>query len=113
MSYRTALTALALVALMGRDAGADENPCPDPGCRLKSPSTLTTDGGSVLRLPPGYFLDDTTFQRRDAELKAAQDQVVRLKAENDSFRKNAGTWAPVVGVVVSLVGGALILHYTK
>ena len=107
--------ALILVTLMVREAGAEDNPCPDPGCRIKTPSTLTTEKGSILKLPPGYFLDEPTWAKRDAELKLAQDAVTRLKAENESFRKDAGTawWIPLVGVVVSTAGSVLIYHYAK
>lgn len=109
------VVAFALVVLTPSNAFADENPCPDPGCRLKSPSTLTTERGSVLQLPPGYFLDEPTWLRRDAELKAAQDRVTLLKAENESFRKDAAkfSWAPVIGSAISLVGGVLLYHYIR
>lgn len=109
---------LALVLLAPRAAAGEGNPCPDPGCRIKSPSTLTTERGSVLKLPPGYFLDEPTFDRRDAELRDAQDRVTRLLAENDSFRKDAAkfSWAPVLGgaiTVVGLVSGVLIYSLVK
>lgn len=116
MRVRTcALLVAALVALTPSNAFADDNPCPDPGCHLKTPSNLTTDGGSVLRLPPGYFLDEPTWTRRDAELKDAQDKVTRLKAENESFRKDAAkvSWAPIVGTAISVIGCVLIYRYME
>lgn len=112
---RLALVAFATVTLVARTAGADDNPCPDPGCRIKSSSTLVTEKGSVLKLPPGYFLDDTTFARRDRELREAQDRVTRLVAENQSFRKDAEkfSWAPVVASALSLVGGVIVYSLVK
>ena len=112
---RVFIAAFALVALTPSNAFADENPCPDPGCHLMRPSKLTTERGNVLWLPPGYFLDEPTWLRRDAELKDAQDNVTRLKAENDSFRKDAAkfSWAPVIGSAISLVGGVLLYHYIR
>lgn len=115
MTARRACFVVGLVLVLGVRSAAGENPCPDPGCHLKSPSTLTTERGSVLKLPPGYFLDEPTFAQRDAELKAAQDRVTRLKAENDSFRKDAAkfSWAPVIGSAISVIGGALLYALVK
>lgn len=106
---------LALLLLSTRTAWADENPCPDPGCHIKSPSTLTTEKGSILKLPPGYFLDEPTWSARDIELKAAQNRVTRLAAENESFRKDADkfSWSPVVGGVISVIGTVLIYALVK
>lgn len=112
---RGIVLAAALVLLTPSNAFADENPCPDPGCHIKSPSTLTTEKGSILKLPPGYFLDEQTFVRRHDDLRAAQNQVTRLKAENESFRKDAAkfSWAPVVGSALSLVGGVILYSLVK
>ncbi len=105
------LLAVVLVMGMARSAGADENPCPDPGCHLKSGGTLTTRKGSVLELPPGYFLDEPTFVRRHVELVDAQDKVTRLGAENRVLREEASRpgWkiTLVVGVVNTIVGAYL------
>lgn len=56
---------------------------------VQSPSTLTTDGGSKLKLPPGYFMDEDTWKLRDAKLKALEDQSTRLTAENTSLKNSA------------------------
>lgn len=104
----------ALLLLAARDAYGDE--CPDPGCHIKAPSTLTTQKGTVLTLPPGYFLDEPTFSKRDEELKLAKTLNVRLKAENDSLRKSAkdstSPWVPIIGGLVT-TGGSLLLLYLK
>lgn len=108
------ILAVALVVLTPSNAFA-ENPCPDPGCHIKNGGTLTTPRGAVLTLPPGYYLDEPTFTRRDTELKDAQNKVTRLKAENESFRKDAAkfSWAPVIGSVISVVGSVLIYSLVK
>ena len=71
---------------------------------LKSPSTVETDKGSRVRLPPGYFLDEQSWQERDAELKRLQEQETRLKAENKSLRKS-GSEYPWVATGTVLVFG--------
>lgn len=105
------LTVMALLA--ARDAYGD-NPCPDPGCHIKSESTLTTQKGSVLALPPGYFLDEGTFAKRDEELKLAQTLNTRLKAENESLRKSAkdstSPWVPIIGGIVTTAGSLFLLY---
>ncbi len=84
MSRRRIGIVLALATVLAaKDASGD------PIYRIKSPSTLKTEKGSELKLPPGYFLDETTWQERDAELKRLQEQETRLKAENGSLRKSA------------------------
>ncbi len=110
------LVAVIMVMALAKRTGAEPtNPCPDPGCRIKSPSTLTTVKGSILVLPPGYFLDEPTWALRDSELKDAQNKVTRLKAENESFRKDADkfSWAPVVGSVIGVVGSVLLYVLVK
>ena len=94
---RRAFVAVALVtALTARAAGETYH--------IKSPSTLRTEKGSELNLPPGYFLDERTWQERDLELKEAQEQRVRLKAENESLRKSATEYPWLATCVVGAFG---------
>ena len=58
----------------------------------------------MLALPPGYFLDEPTWTKRDAELKLAQDLNTRLKAENDSFRKSANAFPLLPVTIASGIG---------
>lgn len=69
-------------ALAARDASGDTY-------HIKSPSQIETEKGSKLSLPPGYFLDEKTWQERDLEMKRLQEQETRLKAENASLKKSA------------------------
>lgn len=86
MRRRALITATIVGALMlAREASGDIY-------HLKSPSTLKTEKGSELKLPPGYFLDEKTWQERDAELKKLQDERTRRNAENESLRKSASEY---------------------
>lgn len=77
----------------------------DPILHLQTPSTVTTDGGSNLRLPPGYFLDEPTMDVLDLEMKRLQDQENRLKAENESMRRSS-KWSSTDWKVVGIALGA-------
>jgi nitrate reductase NapE component len=79
---RLALAVVVVSALASRSAAADTY-------HLKSPSKVETEKGSKLELPPGYFLDEKTWQERDATFKKAQEDATRFKAENESLRKSA------------------------
>ena len=75
-----------------------------------SPSTLKTEKGSELKLPPGYFLDEETWMERDAEMRRLQEQESRLRAENLSLRDSADDfpWGKIaLGIAVGLAGGGL------
>ncbi len=56
---------------------------------IKTPSSVTTDGGSSLRLPPGYFLEEPVWSALDTEMKRLQEREIRLNAENRSLRDSA------------------------
>jgi hypothetical protein len=75
--------------------------------RIKSPSTVVTEKGSTLKLPPGYFLDEEAWRERDERLKQAENDRTRLKAENQSLRKSAGDYPWVATGVVGAFGVAL------
>lgn len=98
--YRYAIAVAAIVTLSARAAA-------DPIYHLKTPSTVQTEGGSKLQLPPGYFLDEKTWQERDLELKKAQEDRTRLKAENESFRKSKDEYPWLATAYVGAFGIAL------
>lgn len=109
---RVVVVAAALAVLLpGRGAAADPyTPPPGQVLRLKTPSNVRTDGGSDLRLPPGYFLDEPAWGKLDTELRRLQDQETRLEAENQSLRKSAkgvsfGWYALGTAVALGLAGG--------
>lgn len=85
---------------------------PKPGeiLHLNTATTGKTDGGTDLRLPPGYFLDEPTFTAKDLELRSSQETITRLKGENESFRKTTKSWQPgwktlTTSLLVGLAGG--------
>lgn len=103
-----ALVALAVV-LAAREAHGDIY-------HIKTPSTLKTEKGSELKLPPGYFLDEETWMERDAEMRRLQEQESRLKAENLSLRSSADDfpWGKIaLGIAVGLAGGGLAVWQLK
>lgn len=66
----------------------------DPPIHLQTSAEVKTDGGSQLRLPPGYFLDEPAWSALDTELRRLQDAETRLAAENTSLRASARTTTP-------------------
>lgn len=83
---------------------------------LKTPSTVKTDGGSTVRLPAGYFLDEETWARKDAEKKQAEEDRTRFRAENESLRKHAQdvSWKTVaVTFLGGMAVGAVVLQMAK
>ena len=71
-----------MVVLASREAGTEP-------LHLKTPSSVQTDGGTTLRLPPGYFLEEPVWHDLDEEMKRLQEREVRLDAENKSLRSSA------------------------
>lgn len=99
MRHPRLFLAAACVTLLAREASADI-------FHIKSPSELKTEKGSDLQLPPGYFLDEQTWQERDLELKRLQTQETRLVAENKSLRESA-SYPPWMTVLIGAAGVAL------
>lgn len=104
MRPRIILAALILVATSRAAA--------DPvHLHMRTPSTVTTDGGSTLQLPPGYFLDEDSYSKLDNEVRRLQGQETRLVAENGSLRKTLSSWQPGWVVVASAVAGGIALGF--
>lgn len=107
------LVVSVVMALGARSAfGDDENPCPDPGCHFPNGGVIATPKGALLKLPPGHYLDDPTWEKRDVELSLSQELNTRLKAENASFRQSADEihWkAPVIALGLGFVAGVVVM----
>lgn len=102
MSRRRVTVAIVVALSLAHRAAAE------PLVHLQTPSAVQTDGGSTLRLPPGYFLEEPMWRDLDAEQRRLQEAETRLKAENASLRKQAAAWQPgwyTLGTVL-LVGVA-------
>ena len=120
-----AATVAALVVLLSASAAAGPAPTSDQKpvaeaevdqrpIRVKSPSTLRTDGGSEVRLPAGVLiLWPETWETLDTEVSRLQAAETRLTAENRVLRKAVsdggsgwGTVVVVVGVLLAGIGAA-------
>lgn len=107
MRVRFALLVVAVTLAVDCEVAAE------PITHLKSPSTVTTDKGSTLRLPPGYFLDEPTWKEKDAHMRAVEDELTRKSAENASLRKSAAKqwfdWKVVVAAAAAgFAAGAVV-----
>ncbi len=101
---RIALSVVVALAAMTRVAAGDPT-----YLHLKTPSTVQTDGGTNLRLPPGYFLDEDTHSKLDAEMRRLQGVETQLQAENKHLRGTLNSWQPGWIVLVSAVVGGIAL----
>jgi hypothetical protein len=91
MTPRRVGTALAvLVYLLAETASAE--PAPSVRLRMRDDSTLTLKSGRVLELPPGRFIEETEFERMEAEHRRLQEAETRLTAERNSYKKSNDEW---------------------
>lgn len=104
--------ALVLVSVLtgGAALGDPELQPAPPFAHLGDPSVLTTHSGIGYALPPGYWYDEPTHDKRETELKTVQDERTQLKAENTSLRAATSGWQPgwrtlAAAIVVGLAGG--------
>lgn len=122
-----ALVALVVMCLAARSAGGDDalpsTPSAPPAptvignagyLHLRSSAHVQTEGGSDLRLPPGYYLDEPNWHKLDDEVRRLQEQETRLAAENKSLRSTVSSWQPgwktLLGVLVTGIGTGIYLH---
>lgn len=107
---RTGAGVTALVLCAVTRAAAD--PAPTPPMHFASASSVRTDGGTDLRLPPGYFLDEPTWSMLDAETKRLQTVETKLRAENSALRVDVAGWQPGwYTVLIAVAGGGAIGWY--
>jgi hypothetical protein len=92
------MTVVALAALASRAAADAPKPAPPPDLahyvHFESAFHYKSQGGSEGDLGSGYYVDDTTWKKIDADVKATQDLQTRLLAENASMRKTLASWQP-------------------
>lgn len=105
------LSTLCIVTLLGSTVLADPAPVtPSAGLvHISTPSSAHTDGGSDVRLPAGYFVDEASWAALDTETKRLQTAETRLTAENTSLISSAASVSPgwyVLGL--ALVGGVAL-----
>lgn len=104
------LLTAAVLAALSRSAHGDPSPA-DPWMHIHSPSHVTTDGGSNLALPPGYFVDEPTHDLIDTEFKRLQTVETRLTAENKSMRTSLDGWPPGFYTLATVLVGGCVLGY--
>ena len=99
-SHKVGVVVTAIVFMLSTGA-AYGDPAPSPSTttapsffHLADPSVLTSHAGTVLTLPPGYWMDEPTFKLEDDKRKVEQDLDTRLTAENKSLRAAAAGWQP-------------------
>ena len=61
---------------------------------IHSSSSVTTDGGSTLRLPPGYFMDEPSWDNLNVQVKKLQDLDTNLTAQNQAMQSSLSGWSP-------------------
>lgn len=114
MKRLAAVTAACVALLLSTRAAADPALPVDESLHIETPFTVETDGGSSLRLPPGYYLPEPTWDRLDAELRRLQDTETRLTAVNESLRESlndAPSRAWWVAAGAGLIAGILLGSY--
>lgn len=87
----------------------------DPAKHLQSSSRVVTSGGSILELPPGYFVTEAAWAALDVEMKRLQTVETKLTAENAAIRATLSTWQPpwyivASSFVIGMAGGMYLLH---
>lgn len=109
---RALVVAVLLALPLAGGTAAAEPRCTSAPCRVKSSSTLKTEKGSEVSLPPGWFMSDAVFSKVDAETRRLQDAETRLAAENASLRKSAAEapfgWGTIAIVVSAFAAGAAL-----
>lgn len=74
--------------------------------RLNSRAHVTTEGGTDLDLPPGwYVVPPDKWSALDLEMRRLQDAETRLTAENESLRGSTGGAGFLLVVCGALAAG--------
>jgi hypothetical protein len=113
---RRIIAALVLIVGLGWPSVAGADPIVfEPGAplniRLSTGATITTDGGSTVRVPAGaHVVGEPEWQSLDVEMRRLQDAETRLTAQNDSLRNTASppSWWGVLGFGAGLIAGIVV-----
>lgn len=102
MSRKLLWTAAVLLPLLFSRAAAEP-------LRLRSTATCTTEGGSSVTLPPGWYFDEPDFDELDGEVRRLQESETRLRAENKSLRETPSNRLKLLlGVAAGLAVGYFV-----
>jgi hypothetical protein len=109
---RRLVFAAAIAASLAARAAADPAPDLTKYVHLQSGSHVETGGGSQRDLPPGYFLDEPTFQKLDRDFKACQDDSTHKAAEIKVYKAEIEKWQPGwMTLAGAIVAGAALGWY--
>lgn len=114
-----AVAAIAASHVLGGSAWGDPAPAPAPApapsltgyIHLQSGSHISTDGGTKLDLPPGYFFDEPTFNKLDADVKQLQDDNTSKDAQIKVYRAQVEKWQPGWMTLAGAVVGGIVLGW--
>lgn len=102
----------AIVLAMGRAAADPAPPELTNYLHFQTPSHIVTDGGSKRDLPPGYFFDEPTFGKLDADVRALQDANTSKDAQIRVYRAELEKWQPGwVTLGAAVLGGFALGWY--
>lgn len=108
------LATLAAVMTLLAATRAHGDPEKQEIIHIKSRFEVRTERGSVVTLDPGYYVPEPAWDDLDLEMRRLQDAETRLKAENESLRKDTKSPTPLIfgalSLVTGLVLGAWIIH---
>lgn len=117
---RLAVSILVALVVLTADASADEVK-PRTYVQTLAPRELckpdeTRPELKICReLPPGRFLDETSWLEMDAKLRELENTRTNLTAQNNKLRSEMQGWQPggitlVVSLVVGFAGGVYAYH---
>ena len=96
MNSRKLIAALVLAFVVSPSFSTDASAGPaltEPK-HIKTPFRVISEGGTDIKLPPSYILDEPTFDYLDSELKRLETQENRLTVENKVLKdkENSRHW---------------------
>jgi hypothetical protein len=118
--HKVGIAATAIILALASRAAADPAPAtPAPTTpdltrylHLQSGSHISTDGGTRIDLPPGYFMDEPTFKKLDVDVRALQDASTSKDAQIKVYRAALEGWRPGwVTLGCAVLGGVALGYY--
>lgn len=110
-----ALAAIVASHMLSGPAWGDPTPiAPDLThyIHLQSGSHVSTDGGTKVDLPPGYFMDEPTFKKLDDDVKQLQNDNTSKDAQIKVYKAQVEKWQPGwMALAGAIVGGVVLGWY--
>jgi len=112
MRCKAAILIAALLVAMPTTAEAEPQQMPSAHLWMRSAPGVLHINGLMYDIPQGsHIITGSEWDLLEIEKKRLQEQEIRLKAENDSFRESADEvpWRLIaLGVAVGLITGTYI-----